>query len=179
MAPNVPEKPFARRRWLTIGAVAGLFMLPAVISHTAGFWHADTVAVGTPAPVFHAQTLDGETVAVDDLSGQITVLNFWATWCGPCRVEMPLLNAAHNPDDDVVVLTINNGEPAKTVQAFAAEAGLTLPLLLDADGRLQGVFGVVGYPTTVFVAPDGVVYAIHAGPLTADQLTDFIAMGRG
>ena len=131
--------------------------------------------MGAIIPAFDAQTLGGNTVAVDDLTGRVTVLNFWATWCGPCRAEMPILDAAHAPDDGVVVLAINNMESQATVSGFATDLGLTLPILLDPDGRLQHQFGVIGYPTTVFVGPDGTVSAVHAGVLTADQLAGYIA----
>ena len=169
-----------RRRWAIVAAVTALFVLPALTSHLAGRWvvGAGMVKVGEPVPAFTAQTLDGQTITTDDFMGQITVLNFWATWCGPCRAEMPALDAVHNPVDGVQVLAVNNVEPAATVAAFVDAFGLSLPILLDPDARLQQQFGVMGYPTTVFVAADGVVYAVHAGAMTQTQLTEKIAAGR-
>lgn len=168
-----------RHRWLIVLAVTVLFTLPAALSLTAGRLQTGVMRVGATVPAFDAQTLNGNTVVVDDFTGRVTVLNFWATWCGPCRAEMPLLDAAHAPDEGVVVLAVNNAEAQATVADFATTLGLTLPILLDPGGRLQHQFGVVGYPTTVFVAPDGTVSSVHAGVLTAEQLTAFITVAEG
>jgi thiol-disulfide isomerase/thioredoxin len=164
-----------RPHW-TIAAVLVLFALPAVLSVWSGRWAAQQgrALVGGALPVFHAQTAHDEIITSDDLRGGVTVLNFWATWCGPCQAEMPLLQAVHAPNDGVRVIAINNGEGHETVLAYAQALGLTFPLVLDRSTRLQRAFHIYGYPTTVFVNATGTIYAIHTGALSPEQLARYL-----
>jgi len=115
-----------------------------------------------------------KSVSLSDLRGQPVVLNFWATWCGPCRVEMPAFQAAYqaNQHQNLSVLAINYGEQREIVLDFGAEMGLTFPLLLDPDGSAQTLFQIRGYPSTMFIASDGTLVATHIGLLTKGQLAE-------
>ena len=100
--------------------------------------------MGKPAPDFTAETLGGDTITLGDLRGSPVALNFWATWCVPCTVEMPALEsaAARYADQNLVVLAVNAGEPANVVGAFMDEYNLTFPALLDPDGGILDLYAI-------------------------------------
>ncbi len=132
--------------------------------------------IGALAPDFELLTITGESIRLDDLRGQVVLLNFWATWCAPCRLEMPhLQNRFELFSPDLVVLAVNFDEPAQDVGAFVLELGLTFPTLLDPGALVQDLYRVRGYPTSVFVDRDGVIQIIHIGILTEGQLDDYLA----
>ncbi|MEZ4669231.1 MAG: TlpA disulfide reductase family protein [Anaerolineae bacterium] len=130
-------------------------------------------------PDFSATTITGENVHLSDYHGQVVMLNFWATWCPPCRAEMPGIQAAYARyhDQGFNVLAINNGETLTQIQPFASALALQFPVLLDTDADLQQVFGIKGYPTSMFISPDGEIYRIHNGILSDQQLESYIATG--
>ena len=133
--------------------------------------------VGALAPDFSARTLDGPSIRLSEQRGQAVVLNFWATWCGPCRAEMPLLDdrARSLAGQGLIVPGVNFDEPEETVRAFRDELGLSFPLLLDPRGEIQSLYRIVGYPTTYFIDADGVIRALHLGVLDEAQLDDYLA----
>ncbi|MEM6528367.1 MAG: TlpA disulfide reductase family protein, partial [Chloroflexota bacterium] len=126
-----------------------------------------------PIPNFSAFLLDGTPVQLSDYDGQRIVLNFWATWCVPCRAEMPLLQAVHE-NGDAVVLAVNNAESPERIIRFLIENDIELPVVLDEQGQLQAAFGIVGYPTTLFVDEAGFIYRVQRGEMTAQQLAAYI-----
>lgn len=132
--------------------------------------------VGAPAPDLTAETVDGRRVSLVDLRGQVVVLNFWATWCAPCRDEMPALEARYEKykDQGLVVLAIDFDEPADDVRAFADQLGLTFPVLLDPGATIQQLYRVRGYPTTYFVDRDGTIRVQHIGVMFEDQLDGYL-----
>jgi thiol-disulfide isomerase/thioredoxin len=109
------------------------------------------------APDFPYLGDDGSTVTLSDLQGQVVVLNFWATWCAPCRYEMPYLERAYKEyaDKGVVILAVNVAESADTVTEFLTEQNLNLPVLLDTDRAIAAKYGINSYPTTLLVDRDG------------------------
>jgi thiol-disulfide isomerase/thioredoxin len=129
----------------------------------------DLVTTGNPAPNFSGTTPDGETIALSDYRGSIVAVNFWATWCGPCQVEMPTLQEA-NEQGTLIVLAVNAGDEADAVVAYMQDLGLTFPTVLDADSTIVDLYGVRVFPTTVFVDKDGIVLAERYGPLTPDLI---------
>jgi len=130
-------------------------------------------------PDFTANTLNGDVVRLSDYHGQVVMLNFWATWCPPCRAEMPAIERAyeHYRDQGLVVLAINDGERATEITPFAQAFALQFPVVLDTERRLQDVFAITGYPTSLFIGRDGSLYATHVGGLSPVQLTGYIETG--
>lgn len=123
--------------------------------------------VGAQAPNFSLMDLEGVPVTLGEERGRAVVLNFWATWCEPCRVEMRLLQEAHQAHgpDRLRVLAVNFAEPLEDVAAFRDDLGLTFPLLLDPEGEVQRLYRVFGYPTTFVIDSEGVVQAMQIGVL--------------
>lgn len=117
------------------------------------------------APAFVLNALDSETYSAENLAGKIVVLNFWATWCPPCRAEMPALDAVQraNQNDNVVILGVNQMEDARAVETFAREFNLTFPLLRDADGAVSAQYQVSALPTTFFIDRRGVIRNVVIG----------------
>ena len=134
--------------------------------------------VGDPAPDFElVEAGTGNKLRLSDFRGQPVLVNFWATWCAPCRTEMPALEKAATTyrNAGLQVLAVNFGESQPAVLAFAAELGLQLPLLLDSDGAVQATYRVPGYPSSYFIDRQGRVAAVHLGILTEDQLVARLA----
>lgn len=131
--------------------------------------------VNAPAPDFSLQNLAGETVHLSGLRGRSLALNFWATWCGPCQLEMPLLQQAQERyPADLLVLAINNDEPQAKVQAFADDFGLNFPVLLDPGAKVTEQYRVRGFPTTLFIDPDGIIRYEHIGVLNQSTLDGYL-----
>lgn len=158
---GIPERPVAEPlpRSVTAPAIA----LPGMIS-------------GSEAPGFDLMTAAGSPVSLDDHRGEVVLLNFWATWCAPCRTEMPLLQSAYETyhEQGFVVLGIDFDEPATAVMDYGQELGLTFPLLLDPGGEIQQLYKVRGYPTSVVLDREGRIQAYHIGVLAQSQLDGYL-----
>jgi cytochrome c biogenesis protein CcmG, thiol:disulfide interchange protein DsbE len=132
-------------------------------------------AVGGPAQDFELPLLGGSTQKLSELRGKPVVINFWATWCGPCRDEMPLLERfAQEYAGQVVVLGVNSGEGESQVTPFVEELKITFPILLDLDEQVTNLYFVRNFPITFFVDAEGVVRAQHLGILREDLLLRYI-----
>ncbi|MBN1202255.1 MAG: redoxin domain-containing protein [Anaerolineae bacterium] len=132
--------------------------------------------IGDLAPDFSTVTDKGEAIALSELRGQVVLLNFWATWCGPCRVEMPAFQAQFEQQGagDFTILAVNNAESAEDVMRFREELDLTFPLALDQTGTIQTLYGVFSYPSTLLLDQNGVIVARHFGVLTDDQIDKLV-----
>ncbi len=120
--------------------------------------HAGGPRAGDVAPDFTAQTLDGKTVKLSDYAGKPVVLNFWASWCNPCREEFPLFRqqlAEHA--GDYVMLGVDNRDIASDARAFARTQRATWPIAVDSSGAIYKAYGAAGLPQTLFIKPDGTV----------------------
>ncbi|MEX1018423.1 MAG: redoxin domain-containing protein [Litorilinea sp.] len=132
--------------------------------------------IGRIAPDFELVTLDGTTLQLHELRGTPVVLNFWATWCGPCQRELPALQAAaERYADRVLILGIDQGEAGEVVQPYVDEMGLTFPIPLDSDMVVGRLYNVQGLPTTYFVDADGVVRHLWLGEMNSITLAEGIA----
>jgi len=134
---------------------------------------------GFRAPDLTLLNLEGQEVSLSDFRGKLVLVNFWATWCSPCRQELPAIQAQYESTDDLVVLGVNFQEGADEVRPFVTEAGLTFPVLLDETGRATLIYRVRGLPTSFLVDADGLIAAVHVGPMTARQLASYVAQARG
>ncbi len=120
---------------------------------------------GFAAPNFTLTSTAGETFTLADWKGKVVLLNFWATWCPPCRAEMPAIDAAYraNKDAGFVVLAADQMESADVVNAFGAKYNLSFPLLLDADGSINRKYLIGALPTSFFVDRKGVLRDMMIG----------------
>jgi peroxiredoxin len=170
---------------LAIGAGLGLVLFYAfdlggirtdLAQFTAGRSLDFSPAVGNPAPDFSLDDLSGERIRLADQRGKVVLVNFWATWCGPCRLEMPAFQArAERFASQLAVLAVNFDETAGQVQDFVDEFGLTFPVLLDPGAKVQDLYRVRGYPTTYVVDAEGIVQFVHIGLMTEEQMDRYLA----
>jgi cytochrome c biogenesis protein CcmG, thiol:disulfide interchange protein DsbE len=137
--------------------------------------------VGHPAPNFELLTTGGDSYSLATYAnpsagaGMPVVLNFWATWCGPCRIEMPHLErASQKYAGQVLLLAINQMESPTQIDSFADEMGLTFPLLVDQDRVVNNRYGVINLPTTVFIDANGIVREVIIGTINQAILEDRI-----
>ncbi len=131
---------------------------------------------GALAPDFSLDTIDGRSLRLSDFRGRAVLINFWATWCGPCRLEMPGIQAKYEEHaPDLVVLAVDFDEPLDPVKSFADELGLTFEILLDPGGEVNASrYRVRGYPSSYFIDQDGVIRVVHIGLMTEEQLEDYL-----
>ena len=120
-----------------------------------------------PIPPLTATDLQGQVWRLADLRGKAVLINFWASWCEPCRAEMPSLQALAQQQgaDPLQVLAVNFKESASTVQRFVQQTKLPLPVLLDPQGAMARQWGVSVFPSTVLIGADGRVQGVLRGEL--------------
>jgi thiol-disulfide isomerase/thioredoxin len=135
--------------------------------------------VGDQPYEFALQDLDGNTVVLSQFIGRPILINFWATWCGPCRLEMPELQSVfeeYKDSEDFLILALDQDETAEDVIAYFDELGLTFQPLLDDNNDTAKNYGLQGtLPASVFINPDGEVVVIHRGVMTRGQIDQFLA----
>jgi peroxiredoxin len=134
------------------------------------------VANGAKAPDFELKTPDGKSVKLSDFKGKAVMLNFFATWCPPCRAEMPTMEAAYEASKDkgFVILAVNLGEPNVTVTQFMEKMGVTFPVVIDENDRVSKLYDIVPLPTSYFIDKNGNVYAKTTGEIKKEQLNQLI-----
>ena len=133
--------------------------------------HIDSPLIGRDAPRFTLKAVGtGEMIDIESLRGKPVILNFWATWCGPCYEEHPTLvaNARNLPNVQFVGVVFNDEEDK--IMRFLAERGTAYPTLLDANGKTAIAYGVGGVPETFFINPAGKIVAKFEGPLSTEAL---------
>jgi cytochrome c biogenesis protein CcmG, thiol:disulfide interchange protein DsbE len=168
---------------IVVGLAAGLLILtgldPSWLPIRIGAVpKADPAVPETNAPAlnFSLESLSGEKVTLSDFKGQVVLINYWATWCIPCKAEMPLLQRyADRYQKDLVVLAVNDGEPVELITPFVQELNLTLPVLLDPNETVTQQYRIRGFPTTIFVDQDGKIRYQHIGILNEEQLKGYLA----
>lgn len=172
--PGVRPRRLAAVAVLALG-LAGILYLLVRPARAPGL--GSGLAVGSPAPDFTATTLDGKPVALRELSGRVVLLNFWGSWCPPCREEMPSFDEAYRRyrDRGLVILGVNLGESEVAVRAFLARIGVSFPVVIDRGGQLARLYDVVPLPTTYVIDPEGRIRARVAGVVSRQQLEAWVA----
>ena len=171
-------------RWSLIPPTDKIMLSELVLSKTQQIFsrtdREQTPALGNLAPDFTLQTLDGKTIRLSDLRGQPLLVNFWASWCGPCQREMPELlriYEAHR-SKGFVVLALNDTsqDSLPAVKEFVEEFQIPFPILLDKTGAVStSLYQLRGLPTSVFINREGVMVRIYLGAMTGAQLDQFVA----
>jgi cytochrome c biogenesis protein CcmG, thiol:disulfide interchange protein DsbE len=135
---------------------------------------------GRIAPDFSGTTFDGQPFQLSDHRGKIVVVNFWASWCPPCRDEMPLLvNASELLEDNVVLVGVDIWDREEDAREFLATYRVRYPNILDENGRIGIDYGVSGVPETFVISPDGRIVVRLPGPVSSmEQLREMIAEAR-
>lgn len=133
---------------------------------------APAAVVGAPAPDFELADLDGRTVRLSDYRGRAVLVNFWATWCGPCEAEMPLLQDRYTTyhGSGLEILAVNIGEDEATIRPYVEDLGLDFAIVLDPELAVNDDYRVLGYPTTITIDRDGNVVDVHVGAWLDEQL---------
>ncbi len=132
--------------------------------------------VGAPAPDFTLADLAGNNVSLASFKGQVVVLNFWATWCGPCKLEMPMLEQHYQAlqGQKLVVLAVESGDPLSDVQDFVTQNRLTFPVVADKAATVSDDYLVQALPTTFILDAQGIILQKHVGLLSQAQLDDYL-----
>jgi len=177
-------RPRRRRRLVIAGAVLGVVAIGAVagIGASRSSDPGDQVALEGAAPAFDLPRVgaEGESVRLADFAGRPVVVNFWASWCVPCRKEMPALQAAAEQlEGRVAFVGVNHQDGRSPAAEFEREVGVTYPSGYDPDGAVARDFGVVGLPTTVLVDARGRIVARSLGELTENELDELVAEAFG
>ena len=157
---------------------AGMLSFLSIVSADAALASDPFVALkmtrfpsGSMAVPFELTTLDGQVVKSSALSGQVVLVNFWATWCGPCKEEMPSLVRLQQQLDPAqfVVLTVTTDLQRQGIAHFLSQLGVSLPVLFDEDQEVSRSFMVRGLPTTIVIARDGALAGRAVGPRAWDS----------
>ncbi|MFZ5824412.1 MAG: redoxin domain-containing protein [Bacillota bacterium] len=162
------------KRWVTgvsLGVASLLVLLLMLIPRTG----ADTMLrVGEPAPDFELTTLEGETVKLSALRGKPVVVNFWATWCTPCRKEMPHFQEVVDKygEQGLLLYGINVGESKVAVADFRDRVGVRFPLMIDADESVQTAYKILPLPATFFIDREGVIRGVYQFQMSLPQIED-------
>lgn len=131
--------------------------------------------IGQPAPAYRTISLTGDSVSLDQVRGRVVLLNVWATWCHPCREEIPILQALHEryaaQGLDLVGVSVDARGEEATVREFARDFEMTYPLWLDPDERVQSTFLAIGVPATFLIDRRGVLRWRHIGPVRVNDST--------
>ena len=136
--------------------------------------------VGSPAPELGLDALDGTTVSLESLRGRVVLVNFWASWCGPCEKEMADLQRLYDEERErgFVVVGVNEGEEPGRAAGFLSRFGVTFPNVIDADRSVTRRYQVFGLPNSYFIDGDGVVRARIVGPFTVEQMRGYLEQAR-
>jgi len=194
--PGTEREPTALPRWIAaiiIGAIA-LASLAALLwpllnkaatPTDAGVIRAQIEAdgaagrIGAIAPDFEWTGTDGQTLRLSSYRGKVVVVNFWATWCAPCREELPALQRVAASEPDVVVLEVDLMEPGDKARSFLDSLGLDrLQPVLDSDGATTLRYGVLSLPSTFFIDKDGVIRHLELTPMSEEQMRTGVRKAR-
>ena len=158
-------------RVIKIGVVLWLLVVMLALGGCLGGNAVGQIPVpGKPAPDFQLESLRGQAISLSELRGRPVLLNFWAIWCGPCRLEMPFLQEVYKDGEwekrGLVILAVNLGEPAEVVREFMETNGFSFTVLLDTEGKAGMLYNAAAIPTTYFIDNDGIIRNKKTGAFT-------------
>jgi len=183
---GIPRVTYSRRPYAFALVGVGLIVIAAWMNRG----RLRPVGAGTIAPDFEVTDLEGNLARLSDHTGEVVMVNIWATWCSPCRYEMPSMERLHQrfKDDGLRILAVSvdaelgktdqGGRPGGDLRAFADSLGLTFTLLHDPSGEIQNLYQTTGVPETLLVGRDGVIYKKVAGPTEWDASEHQELIGR-
>lgn len=161
-----------------IGVCVGAVVVAAVIMFGPSFLQRGGVAgieTDVAAPDFELVDLSGNIVRLQDLHGQAVVVNYWATWCGPCVREMPMFQKYHELySGKMVMIGVDQEESAEVVKTFLQDFDLNYPILLDEKSDVSKAYQVMVLPTTFFIDQEGILRYRHVGYLEEDQFRAYL-----
>ena len=161
------------KRWVVILVIIGMLGYAVYGFVTREQVPVEGLEVGNLAPDFELETLEGETVKLSDLKGQKVFLNFWASWCGPCRSEMPDMQKFHEDRDDVTILAVNVNDRPENVDEFLEEYGITFPILPDEGTAVSTQYSIQLLPTSYLIDSEGKIEHIAKGALHYEDMVDY------
>ena len=141
---------------------------------TTGEGQQTTEKTANPAPDFTVYDGQGNPVKLSDYIGKPIVLNFWASWCPPCKAEMPAIEKFHGNYKDANAIAVNT-DPEADVKGFADQLGLTFPIVLDEEDRTMKNYSVMGIPTTYFIDEQGIITQKYVGEMDYEMIEEFAA----
>lgn len=162
----------SRGGWIAIAIAIGVAVLTPTFFSGKSAQSGPSGLAGTAAPLFALRDDRGVAASLDSYRGKIVVMNLWASWCPPCRAEMPDLQrfGSAYARYGVVVVGVNEGESAERASAFAQSLRINFPIWIDSNQQYGRVYAALGLPTTVVIGADGVVKKGFDGPLTYPQM---------
>ncbi|MBI4187119.1 MAG: redoxin domain-containing protein [Chloroflexi bacterium] len=171
------SKPSRHRRsrwgWIALMvAAAGLLLAQGCASSAPASGRPGQLQVGSPAPDFTLTDLAGNQVSLSDFRGKAVFINFWATWCPPCREEMPEIEAIYQKykDRDVAVIGVDILEKEDVVRRFVQEGGYSWTFVIDTTGEVTTVYKVTAIPTSYFIDGNGIIRAVAVGAMTRTEM---------
>jgi peroxiredoxin len=158
-----------------------LLVLLGTLAYTlyqAVFASKEQVAAGSTAPTFALETVDGKEIELNDLKGKGVFLNFWGTWCEPCKKEFPYMASQYREfkDQGIEVIAVNVGESNLAVNNFRKSYGVNFPVAIDKDRQLLEAYDVDPLPTTFLINPEGKVVKVVTGSMTERMIYDYMNM---
>ncbi|OZM56287.1 hypothetical protein CIB95_12770 [Lottiidibacillus patelloidae] len=136
------------------------------------------IKIGNKAPDFTIENLEGETVSLSDYQGKKVILNMWATWCPPCRAEMPDMQRFYekyaNQGVEILAVNMTSQDTVSSIEEFKEELGLTFPILLDIHNEVGVTYRVLQIPSTWFINNDGVITNIALGAMNEEMMVKYI-----
>lgn len=147
-------------RWFRTVAIAGAMLVSSLVAASNG-----------PAPGFALPSRNGDIVSLEQLKGQVVMLNFWASWCGPCRQEMPLLDQMHKRYSALgfTLLGVNVEADTKDAERWLADTPVSFPILFDRESKVSKLYNVSAMPSTVFIDRKGNLRYLHRGYKPGDE----------
>jgi peroxiredoxin len=165
------------RRWVQLGIFSVVIVI-GLLTLISNLYATDKRPVeGSKAPDFTLAGLDGKQHKLSDYKGKTVVVNFWGTFCPPCKNEMPAIQHQYDKfnQQDVVFLGLNLGESKITVQSFLDQNKITFPILMDDNEATRKRYSVMNYPTTFFITPGGTIAKIMIGEMTEAYIEQTLA----